>query len=209
MRARAITILAVGVLALPASADAKLKYFGSNLKPDVNHAIARPTDTAFWAKSFPNKALHARAPDDGRIEIVVVKGTAIKHGDTKPNTLFHFQTLRPAGNGRVLVKFTSQDFHMPAGGNPNRLTAFHPTNLCVLKGDWISFADVGGYQSGSYPKGTPFKIFSNHEGAATNIFRNNNGIDNGSIIKGNPKQDLELMMRMGIATGDAAGVCHH
>jgi hypothetical protein len=206
VRRAAVALLAVA-LVVPTTAEAKRVFFGSNLKANVNHAIARATDTVFWAKRLPNKR-RVRSPVKGRVDVVIVKGTAIKQNNTKPNTLFHLQTLRPAGDGKVFVKFTSGDFHMPVGGNPNRLSSFRPENLCVKKGDWVSFADVGGYQSGSYPHGTPFKIFSNVDGATTNIFHNNNGLSNGQVIKGKPKQGLELMMRMAVVTGDEAGVCH-
>jgi hypothetical protein len=203
---RVAAALAIAAVLFPAAAEAKRVFFGSNLKADVNHAIARPTDTEFWAKRLPNKR-HVRAPVSGRIDVVIVKGTAIKHGNVKPNTLFHFQVLRPAGGGKVFAEFTSGDFHMPAGGNPNRLSTFRPVNLCVLKGDWVSFSDVGGFQPGSYSNGTPFKIFSNVDGATTNVHRG--GISTGESVKGKPNKGLELMMRMAVVTGDEAGVCHH
>jgi hypothetical protein len=185
-------------------ADAKRYQFGSTMFADANHAIARPTDTAFWAKRVPG-GKRVRAPAKGKLVTIYVKGTAVKHGSTPPLTLFHFQVLRPTGNGRVQVKFTSGNFNMPVGGNKNRITAFHPVNLCARKGDWVSFSDVGGFKPGSYSNGTPFRIFSNVAAAKTNIFRGK--LNNGSMFKGNPHQGVELLMRMTLATGSEAGVC--
>jgi hypothetical protein len=206
--ARAATAVAVAaILALPGVADAKRKHFGSDLKAPANLREAHPVDSAFWAKKLPN-GHGVKVPAKGKIVAVKLKGTAIRKGSVAPVTLFHFQVLRPIGNGKVRVILTSGNFNVPVGGDPNRITTYHPVNLCAKKGDYIDFNDVGGFQSGSYPHGTPFQIFSSVMGATTNRYTKAGGSNNGDSFTGKPRQGEELLMRMTLGTGSDAGICH-
>ena len=121
---------------------------------------------------------------------------------------FHFQVLHPISNGKVKVSLTSGPFHVPVGGDPNRVTTYHPVNLCVKKGDFVAFSDIGGFQHNSYPNGTPFQVFSSVVGSVTDHHIQSGGINNGSSFKGKAKQNEELLMRMILVTGKDAGICN-
>ena len=170
MRARTATLAAAALLALTGVAQADKIRFGSDLKAPANLAEAHPVDSAFWQTAFPD-GRRVTAPAKGKVATVKIKGTAIKHDGKAPVTLFHFQVLHHIAGGKVKVSLTSGGFHVPVGGDPNRITTFHPVNLCVKKGDSVSFSDVGGYNHKHYPNGTPFQVFSSVVGSTTSIKR--------------------------------------
>jgi hypothetical protein len=130
----------------------------------------------------------------------------VKHGST-PVTLVHFQILHPVDGGKVRVSLTSGPFHVPVGGNANRITTYHPVNLCAKKGDYVGFNDVGGYKPPNYPNGTPFRVFSSVPGAITNFFSKGGATNNGDVFKGAPHDGEELLMKMVLVTGNDAGYC--
>jgi hypothetical protein len=197
----------VAVLAFPSAAMAGKVTFGSALTAPANKTEAYPVDTEFWLTKLPGGAV-TRAPARGKIGTIKLKGHIVKHGSTQPVTLFHFQILHPTGDGRLRVSLTSGNFHLPVGGDGNRITTYHPINLCAKKGDYVSFAGVGGYKPGAYPNGTPYRIFSNVPAATTGFFKKSGGINNGNVFTPkNPHQGEELLMRMVDLTGDDAGYC--
>ena len=206
MTRRAAALAAAALLALTGVAQANKIRFGSDLKAPANLAEAHPVDSAFWQTAFPD-GRQVTAPAKGKVATVKIKGTAIKHDGKAPVTLFHFQVLHHIAGGKVKVSLTSGGFHVPVGGDPNRVTTFHPVNLCVKKGDSVAFSDVGGYNHNHYPNGTPFQVFSSVIGSTTKRFTKSGGIRNGSTFKGKPRQDEELLMRMVLVTGQDAGVC--
>ena len=159
MTRRTATLAAAALLALTGVAQAGKIRFGSDLKAPANLAETHPVDSAFWQTAFPD-GRQVTAPAKGKVATVKIKGTAIKHDGKAPVTLFHFQVLHHIAGGKVKVSLTSGGFHVPVGGDPNRITTFHPVNLCVKKGDSVSFSDVGGYNHKHYPNGTPFQVFS-------------------------------------------------
>jgi hypothetical protein len=203
---RVLILAAAAVLAIAGTALAATIKYGSNLKAPANLRETHPVDSAFWAKAFPDHRGVA-APAKGKVATVKIKGTAIKQHGKKPVTLFHFQVLHPISGGKVKVSLTSGGFHIPVGGNPNQVTTYHPVNLCVKKGDFVAFSDIGGFQHGSYPNGTPFQVFSSVVGSATKHHIQSGGIGNGATFKGKTKQGEELLMRMILVTGKAAGIC--
>ena len=206
MTRRTATLAAAALLALTGVAQAGKIRFGSDLKAPANLAEAHPVDSAFWQTAFPD-GRQVTAPAKGKVATVKIKGTAIKHDGKAPVTLFHFQVLHHIAGGKVKVSLTSGGFHVPVGGDPNRITTFHPVNVCVKKGDSVSFSDVGGYNHKHYPNGTPFQVFSSVIGSTTKRFTKSGGISNGSTFKGKPRQGEELLMRMVLVTGHDAGVC--
>ena len=186
----------VAALAFAAVADAGTVRFGSSLKPAANHIRSAPVDTVYWSKGFANGNKH-KVPAKGRIEAVKIKGKAIKRGGQKPVNLFHIQVLRPVGDGRLQVKVTSGNFHLPYTGSADQVNTYHPVNLCVRKGDYVGFSHVGGYRAGSYPQGTPWKIFSDPlPGSITGSFTGAGKDNNGDIFRGNKTPGQELLMRM-------------
>jgi hypothetical protein len=197
---RRAVALAVAFLALPAAAQANTIKFGSDLKAPANKVEAHPVDAVFWAQAFPD-GRRVSAPAKGQITTIKVKGSAIKHGNKDPVTLFHFQVLHPIANGKVRVSLTSGPFHVPVGGDPNHVSTYHPVNICVKKGDFVALDDVGGYQKNKYPNGTPFQIFSSVAGSITSFFSKANSTNNGDSFKPKPHADEELLMRMVLGTG--------
>jgi hypothetical protein len=209
VRTAATAVVVLAAVAFPTGAMAKRHVWGSDLKAPANRIEAHPAASAFWQTALPGGA-RVRVPAKGRVSTLKLKGQAIKHGSTEPVTLFHFQVLHPVGGGKLRVSLTSGNFHVPVGGDPNRITTYHPVNLCAKKGDLVSFSDVGGYQRGSYPSGTPFRVFSNVPGATTGFFTQPGGINNtNTFTPKKPHVGEELLMRITLVTGDEAGWCRN
>ena len=193
----------------PGAAVAKRYVWGSDLKATANRIEAHPVDSAFWHTALPGGA-RVRVPVKGRVSMLKLKGHAIKRGSTKPVTLIHFQVLHPTGDGRLRVSLTSGHFHAPVGGDPNRITSYNPINLCAKKGDFVTFTNVGGYQPGKYPNGTPFRVFSSVSAATTGFFTQPGGINNTNVFTPNPPHAGEqLLMRITLLTGADAGYCQN
>jgi hypothetical protein len=208
VRLAAAALVAIAAAALPSVAQAGLIKFGSSLTAPANKSEAHPVDAVFWANKLPDGA-RVKAPERGKVGTIKLKGTAVKRGSTSPVTLFHFQILHPIGDGRVKVSLTSGPFHVPVGGDPNRITTYHPVNLCAKKGDYVAFNDVGGYKAGKYPNGTPFRVFSSVPAATTNFYSKAGATGNNREFKGAPHVGEELLMRMFLSTGEDAGYCRN
>ena len=209
MRAAAIAActVAIAAVALPSAAAAKRYTWGSKLEAPANRIEAHPSSSAFWHKALPG-GVRVKVPARGRIKTVRLKGTAIKQNGAKPVTLFHFQVLHPAGDGKLRVSTTSGNFHVPVGGDPNRVTIYHPVNLCAKKGDFVAFSNVGGFKPDTYPNGTPFRVFSSVPQSTTGFFTKGGGINNGSVFTPLPPHaGEELLMRVTLVTGDANSYC--
>src|SRR4051812_32728111 len=104
----ALAVLAIALAAAaPAQADRKL--FGSNLSAPATTSEAHGADTAFWA-------LGERAPQDGQILEVRLKGSALRRGGVDPLNEVHFQSLRPLSDGSMVVQTSSAAFYVPVGG---------------------------------------------------------------------------------------------
>jgi hypothetical protein len=208
MARRLAPVLAIAALAaMPATAQAKSVVFGSALTAPADRIEAHGADSVFWSTSLPG-GHKFRVPVKGRVATVKIKGTAVRQGGQDPNTLFHLQVLHPA-HKRVRVVLTSGGFNIPVGGNPNRITIYHPINLCAKKRDFVAFNDIGGYAPPAYPQGTPFQIFSSVPGATTAFYSSSNGTNNGAKFKGAPHKGEELLMQMTVVTGKPAGICPH
>jgi hypothetical protein len=204
----AAAVAAAVALTLPATASAGMIAFGSKLTAPANKIEAHPVDAVFWHKAFPN-GRNVRAPARGKVATIKLKGNVVRRGGVDPVTLFHFQILHPQPDGKVQVSLTSGPFHVPVGGDQNRITTYHPINLCAKKGDWVAFNDVGGYKPGAYPNGSPFRIFSSVPNASTWFFSQGGATNNHAIFKGSTHQGEELLMRMVLLTGDDAGYCQN
>jgi hypothetical protein len=195
---------AAAVLCLPATAPANKIRFGSDLTAPADRAEAHGADSVFWNTLLPN-GRRTTAPARGQVLAVKVKGTAVKNGDTAPSTIFHIQVLHPRSNGGVRVSLTSALFHVPVGGDRNRVTTYHPVNLCVKKGDYVAFNDSGGFNPPHYPSGTPFRVFSSVAGSTTNFYTKDNGTNNGSVFSGAPHGGEQLLMKVVLGTGQDSG----
>ena len=211
-RARALILAAAVsvVAALPSAADAAVMRLGSDLQKPANWVEAHGPDSAFWNVSIDGAS--GAMPADGQVTFIRVKGTVLKDpsGAITPSTLFHFQTLRPLGDGRVRVMLSSSGFHTPHGGDPQQITGYTPVNFCVKKGDYVDFNDVGGAQFrwGPYD-GMPFQVFSRTPESQMALYLKADGTNIGAeFAPADVKQGVELLMQTTLATGpDASDMC--
>jgi len=173
-----------GVLALaltPASSNAAVIPFGSDLAAPANLVEARQADTAYWQTTFAD----GRSPvvqADGQIRSVQIKGIALAspvEGEPGGETMFHVQVMGAARRRHVSDPQSGRHERglLPATalGRPSGdhdLSAGEP--LCEGRRRGL-FNTVGGWdgivnQSRSYPGGTPLQIFSRMPGAVASQF---------------------------------------
>jgi hypothetical protein len=199
------------MLAAPAAASAEVRPFGSDLTAPANVVEAHGADSAFWNVSLANGGATA-APADGQVTSVRVKGMVLPDpsGRRKPLTMFHFQTIRPLPDGEMAVWLSSAAFYTPLGGDPQAINTYRPVNMCVHKGDYLDFNDIGGNEWwwGPY-SGMPFQTFSRVPGSSVNFYSKSSGTNIGSHWRpAETKQGEELLMQMKLATGpDATDIC--
>ena len=213
--------LLLALAAAPAAHADKLTL-GSDLSADATVVEAHGQDTAIWPVTV--KGQSAALPEDGQILSVTMKGTALKErGAANPATLIHFQSLVPTGSGNsVQVLLSSQGFDMPID-QPNALTTFTPENLCVKKGGYLGFNDIGGFQYGGslgapldpshYLNGVPMQIVGAVANSVNARYSAGDKTNNGDTLNPNAGNDQgrpngsvnrgqELLMRYVLATGD-------
>jgi hypothetical protein len=199
------------LLGAPAAAHAKKIVYGSDLTAIADIVEAHGADSAFWNTSLPNGRSTA-APYGGQVVSVRVKGIVLPDptGRRKPTTMIHFQTLRPLPDGEMAVWLSSGAFYTPLGGDTQQISTYHPINMCVHKGDYLDFNDIGGNEWwwGNY-SGMPFQTFSRVPDSAVNFYTKNAGTNIGSHwMPMMTKQGEELLMQMTLATGpDATWIC--
>jgi len=148
-------------------------------------------------------------PGTGQILSIQVKGIALAKPAPAPAPLtqIHFQDLRPQPDGSVVVIETSQPFNLPSSGEPNQITTFVPTNMCVQAGDYLTLSTEGGAEA-YYPEGTPFQVFASSPGSTLDYFIGYEGVNNGAKFTGTPLEGVELLMQATLGTGDqASSVC--
>ena len=213
-----LTAMTTGLVAVPAHAD-KITM-GSDLKAKATKVEAHGQDTAFWPTSVRGKS--PAMPEDGQIISVTIKGTVNKEpGAADPANLIHFQSLVPQDGSKVQVWLSSQGFYLPIG-QPNAVTTFKPENLCVKKGGYLAFNDIGGFEWGGsltapldpahYHNGAPFQIFAPASGSTTARYSASDQTNNGDILdpyigtdpgkpNGSVNRGQELLMRYVVATG--------
>lgn len=219
-RAIAVAATATGLLVLvPATAGAKLVSFGSTLTARASVKQARQADTAYWQTKFAG-GRSPRSPVSGQIKSVKIKGTARSNwklgSPIGGERMFHLQVLRRQSGGRWKIIVTTQPFYLPGKSSPSQtVSTFRPINFCALKGDYVVFNTVGGWdaiadRSGPYPDGTPLQIFSRTTGSAVAEYTKAGGTNNGNVItaKTGPGKGRELLMRMTVGTGkNGTGLC--
>jgi len=207
-----------GFLALalaPASSNAAVIPFGSDLAAPANLVEARQADTAYWQTTFAD----GRSPvvqADGQIRSVQIKGIALANpveGVPGGETMFHVQVMAPRADGTFQIRNpggTSGAFYLPPrSANPQAITTYQPENLCVRAGDVVVFNTVGGWdgisdQTGPYRGGTPLQIFSRVPGAMVSEFMSANMTNNGDIVTPKPLPSHELLMRVTLGTAEHA-----
>jgi hypothetical protein len=126
--------------------------------------------------------------------------------------MFHVQVLHPIGGGRVRVMLSSGAFRVPTftvardgsvQGNTQAINTYKPINLCVRKGDFVDFNEIGGHEwSWGALDGMHFQIFSQTPGSSTSFYTKNAGTNNNSEwAPQSLNQGQELLMQAQLATG--------
>src|SRR5437588_5149016 len=211
-RARAAAAAAAGcalLAAIPAASHATVTTLGSDLTKPADTVEDHGADAAFWMPTI-NGASGAM-PSNGQIVFVRIKGIVLADpsGRAKPDPLTRIQVLHPIGGGRVRVSLSSGGLRLPVGGNPQAITTFKPVNLCVKKGDYVAFNDIGGFEWrwGNYA-GMPFQVFSRTTASTTNYYTRNAGTMNGAQFSPMGTLPVELLMQYKLGTGpDAVSIC--
>ena len=208
--ATAIFAACAALVALPAAGSADVMTLGSDLKKDANMVEDHGADSAFWNVFIDGQP--QTIPAGGQVTFIRVKGSVLEapSGRPKPDPQFHFQVIRPQGRGVVKVILSSAPFRLPIGGDPNEISGYKPVNLCVNRGDYVDFNDIGGFEWrwGNY-SGMPVQVFSRTPDSTVNFYSKNNGTNIGSEWA--PQEThvgQELLMQYKLATGrDASDIC--
>jgi hypothetical protein len=221
-RARAAAIaVAAALLVLPAAGHAAMMTLGSDLAKPADVFEAHGADAAFWNTLIDGKP--NTMPADGQVTFIRVKGVVVDdpRRPQNPDPQFHFQVLHPISGGRQMrVMLSSAPFRLPLvrdGSNETQqVTGYEPVNLCVQKGDYVDFNDIGGneWSWGRYPTGQPIDgmhvmAFSSTPDSTVGFYSKNNGTNiNSEWTPQAFKQGEELLMQTKLATGpDATDIC--
>ncbi|CAA9415468.1 MAG: hypothetical protein AVDCRST_MAG64-2610 [uncultured Phycisphaerae bacterium] len=236
-RRRALLALAASgalLAVVPAAAHAALIPFGSDLRAEADTVQAHQGDTMFWHTKLANGG-QTVVPADGQILSYRLKGTALRHRDDRPprsdgkphpggETMVHFQTMRPQGDGSYRIVATSAAFDVPTTGDPQQVSLFAsppPIRECVKAGDVVVFNTVGGFDAvgdqrngwrgtplSPYPMGTPLQVFAAVPGSVTSQFEGADKTNNEDTVRGTEVAGEELLMQPTLGTGpDANQVC--
>ena len=206
------TALAVALPTAPAGAV--VTTVGSDLQGAANTVEAHGADSVFWHRTVAG--VGGAVPADGQVTLVRIKGSVVDDPvrPRNPNPLFHLQVLRPLGDGRVQVERTSAGFKLPiAPASAQPITSYVPVNLCVRKGDFVAFNEIGGHEwSWGGLDGMHVQAFNRAAlGSETEFFSKNNGTNNGAVFAPDAAfegGDEELLMQSRLATGpDATDMC--
>jgi hypothetical protein len=226
-RARAAAgLLAAGALmALPAAGQAAVMTLGSDLAKEANVFEAHGADAAFWNTSIDGSP--GAMPADGQVTFIRVKGSVVddprhrRYSGTKPlDPQFHFQVLHPISGGRQMrVMLSSAPFRLPvtidgAGdADTQQISGYKPVNLCVEKGDYVDFNDIGGHEW-SWPErstidGMHVQVFSRTPNSIVGFYSKNNGTNiNSEWTPDTFNRGQELLMQTKLVTGpDASDIC--
>lgn len=214
--ARATAVGGLLALALaPASGEAALLTFGSDLTAPADAIQARQADTAYWQTTFAD-GRSPLAPASGQITSFRLKGIALSQpvaGTPGGETMFHLQALRPRGDGTFEIRVSSQAFDVPPKtADPQTVTTYTPVNFCVQSGDVLVFNTVGGWDGviGNvmrpqlYPDGTPLQIFSRIPAAVVSEFMGANLTNNGDVVTAQRTHAQELLLQLTVGTAENA-----
>jgi len=208
-RLAAIALVCGALVALPAAGQAAVVTLGSDLTKPADVVEDHGADAVFWPITIDG--VGGAVPTSGQINFVRVKGSVLADpsGRAKPDPLTHIQALHPIGGGAMKVSLTSGPLRLPVGGDPQAITSFKPVNLCVKKGDYVAFNDIGGFEWrwGNYA-GMPFQVFSRTTASTTNYYTKNAGTMNGAQFSPMGTLPVELLMQYKLGTGpDAVSIC--
>ena len=188
-----------------APAEARRITLGSSLKASATIVEAHQADSAFWPQRIAG-GRRFKAPRNGQVLSVRVKGSVLKPaGAPDPLNTVLFQSLTPAGEGRMRVMLTSAAFPVPIGGPRNQITTYRPENLCIRRGGVLAFNDMGGWNPPWYQAGAPFRVFAARKGSRTARHTEDAGTFNGMTLTPTPRRGSELLMQFVLGTGRHLG----
>ena len=218
-----LALLAAVALA-PASAQAAVSDFGSDLSSPANIVASHGADTSYWnVGASPPLGAYA-APAEGQVTVVQLKGGVLPNprlrnsDEERLAQIIHFQVLRDTGDGRLkVVSLSTGHLQIPVTDDPNAVTTYRPVNLCVKPGDFVAFNTIGAHEYRrdpgvlGGPQGAEYKVFGRVPGSVTQWYEKDNGLNEGTKILPSPNdvmQGAELLMRTTLATGpDATDIC--
>ncbi|MEA2369295.1 MAG: hypothetical protein QOH38_2013, partial [Thermoleophilaceae bacterium] len=193
---------------------------GSDLTKTANHVEQHGADAAFWQELIGGA--NGAMPVDGQVTLVKLKGSVLDDPQHPrfPDPQFHVQVLRPDPTGTTVeAVISSRPFRLPVTVTDSQvITQYEPVNLCVSRGNFVDFNDIGGneWSWGTGPGGMHVQIFSDSAGdARTRWYSNNGRTNNGDTFDlTDPKAHFgtldgeELLMQVRLATGpDATDIC--
>jgi Thrombospondin type 3 repeat/Bacterial TSP3 repeat len=214
---RACLAALVGLLLFASSGHAAVMTLGSDLSRTANHFEAHGADSAFWMEQVGGQK--AAMPADGQVTLVRIKGSVIDDPPNPPypDPQFHVQVLRSNGNGTAVTAIiSSRPFRLPVTTAQSQvINGYEPLNLCVNRGDFVDFNDIGGFEwRFGDASGMRANVFSaSAEGAVTRFYSKNAGTNNGDSFDDptafkNTYRETELLMQVRLATGpDATDLC--
>lgn len=222
LRGISIAATAAATLALaPATGHAAVTTIGSDLSKQANTMEAHGADALFFNTLLDGSP--GAVPVDGQITVARVKGVVLDdpRQPRNPDPQFHLQVLHPIGGGQMRVMLSSAPFRLPVVpdlpiSNTQQISTYKPVNLCVHKGDYVDFNDIGGHEWswGRYLTGAPIdgmhvQIFSAARDSTIGFYTKNNGTNNNSEwTPQDYKQGEELLMQEKLSTGpDATDFC--
>jgi hypothetical protein len=210
----------------PATANADVSDFGSDLSLPASAAANHGADTSYWNTGPASPFGSYAAPADGQVSVVKLKGGLLPN-DRMRNTdaerlaqIIHFQVLREKGDGRLkVVLLSTGHLQMPIADSnaaTNLVTTYQPVNLCVKRGDIVAFNTIGAHEyrrptlDPNY-QGAEYQVFGIAPEKVTQWYEKDNGLNEGTDILPSPNDQMfrhELLMRTTLSTGpDATDMC--
>ena len=169
----------LSVPALAANPASGISWVGPTLEShSANTTESSPEDDLFYLIFDGLSAQSAYTmPFDGQITDIQTEGGFLTDPSGQPanplDTMVHFQDLSNTGNGGWLVNATSAFFQMPVSTEKaalaNRISDFHPENLCVHAGDVVDINTEGGFEPAQppYGNGVPLLLFDGNANSTT------------------------------------------
>jgi hypothetical protein len=225
MARRSLLALLAFLCLAPATAQAAVSDFGSDLSLPATAAHNSGPDISYW-NIGPSPGLGSyRAPAEGQVTVVKLRGALIPNprlrgsDEERIAQIIHFQVLRDKGDGSLkVVSLSTGHLQMPISDQPQDVvTEYHPVNLCVRAGDIVAFNTIGAHEyrrdpgTAGGPQGAEYQVFGIAPNMATQFYSKDNGLNEGMTLDVSPNDVLfrhELLMRTTLATGpDATDIC--
>jgi hypothetical protein len=212
--------LLVALLLVPATAQAEVSDFGSDLASPADLAANHGADTSYWNVGAGTYT----APAEGQVTVVKLKGGVLpndrlrKSDEERLAQIIHFQVLRQRGDGTLkVVQLSTGHLQIPVTADPEEVTTYKPVNLCVKRGDIVAFNTIGAHEyrrnpgAPGGPEGAEYQVFGRVATQIAQWFEKDNGLNEGATIDSTPFQPMggfELLMQTTLATGpDATDIC--